>query len=203
MATAPASDSNRDLPPAPKTEPMPAPKAKRKARKRNARKSAPKPQEKPAAAPSGNAADHGARKAVGAPAAPSAKAPAKGAQRKARKPSSAKRPRAKKATTTLTTLAARYLQHLEGEGRSASTVASYRADLATATAFLGVDTPVGDLTAERVAEYFESDAVMRTRSGMPKAEPTFKKTRRVLRLALCYAVEEGLLQQAPLPGSAK
>jgi hypothetical protein len=35
--------------------------------------------------------------------------------------------------------------------------------------------------------FFVSDRAMKTRTGVAKAEPTFKKTRRVLRLALVWA----------------
>jgi hypothetical protein len=43
---------------------------------------------------------------------------------------------------------------------------------------------------------------MTTRTGVAKAAPTFKKTRRVLRLALVWAQEAGLVEKAPLPEDA-
>jgi hypothetical protein len=43
---------------------------------------------------------------------------------------------------------------------------------------------------------------MRTKSGVEKAPPTFKKTRRVLRLALVWAQDAGLIETAPLPEDA-
>ena len=39
------------------------------------------------------------------------------------------------------------------------------------------------------------------KTGKPKAKPSVDKARRVLRLALCYAVEAGWLEKAPLPAS--
>jgi hypothetical protein len=51
-------------------------------------------------------------------------------------------------------------------------------------------------------EYFTSDRVMKTRTGVEKAPPTFKKTRRVLRLALVWAQDAGLVEKAPLPEDA-
>jgi hypothetical protein len=37
------------------------------------------------------------------------------------------------------------------------------------------------------------------KSGKPKAKPSVDKTRRVLRLALVWAVEQGWIEKAPLP----
>ena len=106
------------------------------------------------------------------------------------------------ATLTLEDLAAKYLQHLEDAGKSNGTLFSYKLELITALDELGKDTKLADLTPTRVLEYFVSDRVMRTKSGVEKAAPTYKKTRRVLRLALVWAQEAGLIEKAPLPEGA-
>ena len=59
-----------------------------------------------------------------------------------------------------------------------------------------------DLTPARVLAYFTSDRVMKTKAGVAKARPTFLKTQRVLRLALVWAQEAGLIERAPLPEDA-
>jgi hypothetical protein len=53
-----------------------------------------------------------------------------------------------------------------------------------------------------VLEYFNSDRVMKTRTGVAKARPTFLKAQRVLRLALVWAADAGLIEKAPLPEEA-
>jgi hypothetical protein len=114
----------------------------------------------------------------------------------------AKRTKAVTADITLEDLAAKYLQHLEDAGKSSGTLFSYKLELITALDELGKETKLVDLTPTRVLEFFVSDRVTRTRSGVQKAKPTVDKTRRVLRLALVWAQDAGLIEKAPLPEDA-
>jgi hypothetical protein len=116
------------------------------------------------------------------------------------KPKKAKKPKA--IDITLEDLAARYIAHLEEVGKSTGTAFSYKLELVTALDELGRETKLADLTSARVLDYFVSDRVMRTKTGVEKAPPTFKKTRRVLRLALVWAQEAKLIERAPLPEDA-
>jgi hypothetical protein len=114
----------------------------------------------------------------------------------------AKKPKTVTADITLEDLAAKYLQHLEDAGKSNGTLFSYKLELMTALDELGKATKLADLTPARVLEYFTSDRVMKTRTGVAKARPTFLKTQRVLRLALVWAQDAGLIEKAPLPEDA-
>jgi site-specific recombinase XerD len=102
-------------------------------------------------------------------------------------------------TMTLGQLATRYIDSLEEAGKSEGTMFSYRIELRTALKQLGEDTLISSLTADDVRRYFESEPVMKLKSGRPKAMPSYLKTQRVLRLALCFAVERKWLESAPLP----
>jgi len=102
-------------------------------------------------------------------------------------------------TATLADLAAAYLAHMESEGKSDGTISSYRMELRTAAAELGEDTQIADLTPERVQEFFTCKRVTKLRSGKNKAKPSVDKTRRVLRLALVWAADSGILAKAPIP----
>jgi len=115
------------------------------------------------------------------------------------KPQRAKKPKA--TDITLEDLCARYIQHLE-VGKSQGTLFSYRLELTTALDELDKDTPLSTLRPARVLEYFTCDRVMKTRTGVAKARPTFLKTRRVLRLALVWAQEAGLVEKWPVPEDA-
>jgi hypothetical protein len=117
-------------------------------------------------------------------------------------PKKAKKAKPVTADITLEDLAAKYLQHLEDSGKSNGTLFSYKLELITALDELGKDTKLGDLTPTRVLEYFVSDRVTRTRAGVQKAKPTVDKCRRVLRMALQWAEETGLVAKAPLPEQA-
>ncbi len=91
-----------------------------------------------------------------------------------------------------------YLAHLIKVGKSAGTVASYRADLRIAMRELGENTKVSALTERKVQAYFDSDAVTLNRAGKPKSPITVAKIRRVLRLAVVWAAEQGLIAKAPI-----
>ena len=102
-------------------------------------------------------------------------------------------------TMTLAELAKRYIDSLEEAGKSEGTMFSYRIELRTALKHFGEDTLISSLTADDVRRYFDSSVVMKLKSGRPKAMPSYLKTQRVLRLALCFAVERKWLEVAPLP----
>ena len=102
---------------------------------------------------------------------------------------------------TLSDAAASYLAGMDADGAGDGTLSSYEAELKLAMRGLGETTLLSDLTPDRVGEYFASDLVMKTKTGKPKARPTFLKTQRVLRLALVSAQTKGLIAVAPLPVS--
>jgi hypothetical protein len=104
---------------------------------------------------------------------------------------------------TLAQLSERYIAHLEQDGKSLGTQFSYRMEMRTAEAELGADTIVGTLTAADIEKFNTSDRVMRLKSGKPKAEPSFLKTQRVLRLALAFAEQTGLIEKSPIPAKVQ
>jgi hypothetical protein len=96
-------------------------------------------------------------------------------------------------------LADLFLGDLEQAGKSRGTVFGYSIDLALALKHFGKEAPATVLTTEAVAEFFESDAVTKTRTGKPKARPTVDKTRRVLRQVLAWGAENGYLLPVAIP----
>jgi len=116
-------------------------------------------------------------------------------KKKARK----KKEAAVSGVATLADLAAAYAVHMENEGKSAGTIASYSMELRVAMDELGETTPLADLTPERVCEFFNSKRVTKLKSGKAKSQLSIDKTRRVLRLALVWAAERGIISRAPLP----
>ena len=123
---------------------------------------------------------------------PATPAPRKGSKKRRAKSSE---------PVTLGELSERYLKHLEQEGKSHGTLFSYGMEMKTACRELGERTLVHKLAVSQVAAFFESPRVTRLKSGKPKAKPSIDKTRRVLRLALVWAVEQGWIPEAPLPKS--
>jgi hypothetical protein len=111
---------------------------------------------------------------------------------------------------TLSSLCEAYLASLGERGQSEGTIFSYRMELKTAQAELGADTRVADLTFDAIAAFNTSKRVMRLKSGKHKAEPSFLKTRRTLRLCLAFAEQSGLIAKSPvdarkdaMPGGAR
>jgi hypothetical protein len=111
---------------------------------------------------------------------------------------------------TLASLCEAYLASLAERGQSEGTIFSYRLELKTAQAELGAETKVSELTYEQVAAFNVCKRVMKLKSGKPKAEPSFLKTRRTLRLALAFGEQSGLIAKSPvdarkdaLPGGAR
>jgi len=100
---------------------------------------------------------------------------------------------------SLAGLADAYVGKMIADGKSAGTIASYKAELAMALKHLGAATPIASLTVDQVREFFESKPVTRLRSGRAKSPLSVDKTRRVLRLALVWAAEQGWVKTPPLP----
>jgi hypothetical protein len=104
---------------------------------------------------------------------------------------------------TLADLAAAYATQMENDGKSNGTIASYGMELKLAQDELGAETPLVDLTPERVETFFNSKRVTKLRSGKQKSQLSVDKTRRVLRLALVWAAERKIIDRAPLPEPAE
>jgi hypothetical protein len=98
---------------------------------------------------------------------------------------------------TLAQLSERYLDHMEREGKSLGTCFSYGMELKAAQAELGAETLVAAISAEDVERFNKSKRVTKLNSGKPKAQPSIDKTRRVLRLAITWAVQVGLVAASP------
>lgn len=91
----------------------------------------------------------------------------------------------------------RYIHHLEVAGVAVDTVRAYAIELDTAYRELGVDTPIADLTRADIERFNECKRVTRLSSGRRRGESSIEKTRRVLKLALDFAVHMGLLRTSP------
>jgi hypothetical protein len=80
-------------------------------------------------------------------------------------------------------------------------VFSYRLEPAVALHELGRDTAVRELTAGRVRAFFESERVTKTRTGRSKSPLSIAKTQRVLRQAIGWGAERGMVAAAVTPAA--
>lgn len=104
---------------------------------------------------------------------------------------------------TLADLCKAYIMSIQMDGRSSGAAASYENDLKVATKFFGEDATLLELTRDRIREYFDCDAVTKKRNGEMKNAISIAKTRRILRLALCWAADSGWIGEAPIPETPK
>ena len=148
----------------------------------------PNPQETPQAAPDATTAQPATPPTSDAPVAP-----------ESAQVSKARGKRPKDGDGTLRELTAAYLRHLEEAGKSEGTIFSYRMDLKAALDHFGEDVLTSTLTPQRVANFYASDGVTKKRNGKRRSEITIAKTRRVFRLALVWAAENGMIEKAPIP----
>ena len=100
---------------------------------------------------------------------------------------------------TLHDVCVRYLKHMDKTGKSTGTISSYTMELRLAQEEIGEDTPLAELTPEKVATYFACKRVTKLKSGRAKSKLSIDKTTRVLWLALVHAADKGLIERAPLP----
>jgi hypothetical protein len=117
-----------------------------------------------------------------------------------------KKPANKKAPKdglTLADLTNLYIEHLEDAGKSHGTIFSYGMEMKLAQAELGAETKIAALTPKKVQAFYESDRVTKTKKGRQKSKLSIDKTRRVLRMALEFAAEKGLIESAPIPKGEK
>jgi site-specific recombinase XerD len=105
--------------------------------------------------------------------------------------------------TTFAPLCEAFIASLIAAGKSASTAKSYAGDLNLAKKHFGESTPLTKLTTKAVEDYFASDPVNLTRKGTLKNKITTDKIKRVFRLAMVWAEDEGLIKEAPLPTPPK
>ena len=92
-----------------------------------------------------------------------------------------------------------YLEHLRSQGKKERTVYTYGKDFEQIEAFFGADRKLKSILAPHVGKFFRSDALLKLASGKERAEPTVKKTMRVLRMFLVWAHETGRIEKLPLP----
>jgi len=100
---------------------------------------------------------------------------------------------------TLGQAMADYLEHLKTEGKSERTLYTYGQDARQITGFFGTERKLTSILTPHVGKFLKSDALLRLPNGTERAEPTVRKTVRVLRMFLVWARDNGYIEKLPLP----
>ena len=100
---------------------------------------------------------------------------------------------------TLHDAAQTYLEHLKTTGKSEATVYTYGKDFEQIEGHFGAERKLTAILPAHVGKFFKSDALLKKPSGEDRAKPTIDKTKRVLRMFLVWAKEQGFIDNVPLP----
>ena len=101
--------------------------------------------------------------------------------------------------TTLGQAISQYLEHLKSEGKSERTIYTYSRDVEQIIAFFGADRKLKSILTPHVGKFLKSDALLKLPNGRERAEPTVRKTVRVLRMFFVWAKDMGYIEKLPLP----
>jgi len=92
-----------------------------------------------------------------------------------------------------------YLGALKENGKSERTLYTYTKDAEQIEAHFGPDKKLGSILVPHVSGFLKSDALLKMPSGKERSEPTVRKTVRVFRMFLVWALEQGYIAKLPLP----
>ena len=101
--------------------------------------------------------------------------------------------------TTLHDAAQAYLEHLKSTGKSEATIYTYGKDFELIEGHFGADRKLTAILPAHVGKFFKSDTLLKKPSGEDRAKPTTDKTKRVFRMFLVWAKEQGHIDSLPLP----
>jgi site-specific recombinase XerD len=100
---------------------------------------------------------------------------------------------------TLSNAAREYLDYLKGQGKTERTLYTYGMDLKQVEAHFGPDKKLASILIPHVSGFMKSDALLKTPNGKDRSEQTIKKTVRVFRMFLVWALGQGYIAKLPLP----
>lgn len=92
-----------------------------------------------------------------------------------------------------------FLNHLKFVGKNERTVEVYGRCLENVSAYFGADKPLGKLTPATIGTFFKSDAFLKKPNGVAKSPITLTQNKRVFRMMLVWAQENGFLTNIPFP----
>jgi hypothetical protein len=93
-----------------------------------------------------------------------------------------------------------YMKHLELNGKKPRTLYTYGKDCEQIIAFFGQEKLLKNILPVHVAAFYKSDALLKIpKNGKQRQPETVRKTKRVFRMLLTWAKEQGFIESVPLP----
>ena len=109
-------------------------------------------------------------------------------------------------TTTLKDACEAYIGHMKEKGQSTSTLGTIQRTLALLVEEMGENKEVGKILTVHVDKFFKSERATQQpgKDGLkPRAQASILQIRRIVRMALVYWHEQGLISKVPVPGDDK
>lgn len=94
-----------------------------------------------------------------------------------------------------------YLIHLSESNKKNRTIQAYRYDFDIVLAFFGAQRTVNEVTLSQVGKFLRSDELLLRQNGQPRCENMVNRIKRVFRMLLFWAYEQGHLDYLPIPKS--
>lgn len=91
-----------------------------------------------------------------------------------------------------------YLEYLQASGKSEMTLYTYGKDAIQILDFFG-DKPVSNLSRLNIGKFLKSPELLEMKGGKGRAPHTVNKTRGFLRRFVLWCLNEGHIQENPLP----
>lgn len=92
-----------------------------------------------------------------------------------------------------------HIEYLKSQGKSERTIYTYGKDFEQIEAFFKPDRQLGSILIPHVGSFLKSDALLKMRNDKYRSQITVKKTVRVFRTFLVWALEQGYIDKLPLP----
>lgn len=92
-----------------------------------------------------------------------------------------------------------YLSALRADGKSERTLYTYTKDTEQIESHFGTEKKLSAILIPHVSGFLKSDTLLKMPSGKEHSEPTVKKTVRVFRMFLVWALGQGYISKLPLP----
>ena len=109
-------------------------------------------------------------------------------------------------TTTLKDACEAYVSYMKTKGQSASTLGTIQRTLALLVEEMGESKEVAKILTVHVDKFFKSERATQQpgKDGLkPRAQASILQIRRIVRMALVYWHEQGLISKVPVPGDDK
>ena len=109
--------------------------------------------------------------------------------------------KAQSSEITLEQAIPKFLDYLREQGKNERTVLVYGRCLDNVKAFYKPEKQLGKITPALSGMFFKSDELLKKPNGKEKSEITVTQNKRVYRMMLVWAQEQGFITDVPLPKS--